>query len=243
MTFSGSLERIKQDIDRMLASINVATSNSISIDLCFYQNGRELLLINRNDPHSPVNSISQDLICEITDSSFFLIDSEIYNILVHNPTQSTLTETDINPQHNIKLVAKSKTKKPITKTAKTSSKTRRVEESILSFTDDLYFIEQYSNDEERLKRPGALAIKQLSTNEYLAFYRGTVYDKGSDTTFRHYLTTQPGTLVAYVYFSKVTNLRSLFLSNGSPLRKNGNNLLSFTQAKSIIDTLKTVKVY
>lgn len=240
MTFSGPLEKVKQDIDRLLESINVATSNSISIDLCFSQNGRELLLINRNNPYNPVNNISQNLIYETPTNSFFLIDSEIYNILIQ---KSTLTETAKNPEHNTELAVNSKTKKVITKTTKETTKTKRAGEFQPSYDDGLFFIEQYSTDEERLKRPGALAIKQLSTNEFLAFYRGTVYDKGSDTTFRHYLTTQPGTLVAYVYFSKVANLRSLFLSNGSALRKNGNNLLSFAQVKSILETLKTVKLY
>lgn len=243
MTFSGPIEKIKQDIGKMLESINVATSNSISIDLCFYQNGRELLLINRDNPHNPVNNISQNLIPEISDNTLFLIDSEIYSILVNGRAPSVLTKTAKTSMHNIESAANSKTKKAITKTAKETTKTKRVGESPLSYDDGLFFIEQYSTDAERLKRPGALAIKQLSTNEYLAFYRGTVYDKGSDTTFRHYLTTQPGTLVGYVYFSKVANLRSLFLSNGSALRKNGNNLLSFSQAKSIIDTLRNVKVY
>ena len=107
--------------------------------------------------------------------------------------------------------------------------------------DDLYIIENHESSCVSQNRPAVMAIKQLGENYYLLFYRRSVYDAGVDTSFRSYLSQQPGVLVAYRYFHFIDNLRSEFGNLGLSLRHNGKNELSKYQADQILHKFKILE--
>lgn len=100
--------------------------------------------------------------------------------------------------------------------------------------NDEYCIEDYLEESLRLSKPCVFGIKNVSENVFVLYYRNSVYDKGADTTFRHYLCRQPGVLVAYRYFKELKSLRYQFEKLGKKLRHNGQNLLSREQADYLV---------
>ncbi len=133
-------------------------------------------------------------------------------------------------------VKKAKTKNALPKTDPTISLSAigAGERSRFTTLNEYYCIEDLLEDSVRSEKKCAFAIKYLDENYFFLYYRSSIYDKGSDTTFRHYLLKQPGELIAYRYFKYLSSLRQLFKDNGLKLRHNGNNILSRSQADEIV---------
>lgn len=131
---------------------------------------------------------------------------------------------------------KTKTKGEFAKTAPRLSPTVPIVEEypqLITLNED-YRIEDLQEHSFRREEHCAFGMKLLDENYFCLYYRNSVYDKGSDTTFRHYLLKQPGELIAYMYFKELSSLRFLFETNGRKLRHNGSNILSRSQADQIV---------
>jgi len=131
---------------------------------------------------------------------------------------------------------KPKTKSADSKTTVVSSPVTLIAEEydhLMSLNED-YRIEDLKEDSFKREEHCAFGIKRLDENYFCLYYRKSIYDKGSDTTFRHYLLKQPGELVAYMYFKELGSLRYLFETIERKLRHNGSNILSRPQADQIV---------
>lgn len=241
MIITGTFFEIKKKINCLLNSIEDTFPYELNVNISFSYNNREIVLFSKTNPHIPCTDISK---LDKT-SSLYLIDKDTYNLLV--ASQNSLTVPMISSQEQ-KKTQNTKTESIKSKTEEESPKTYTLQpqyKSIDNFSNipNNFIIEEFVSDQECSIRPCALAIKKIGCNEYLAFYRSSIYNKGADTTFRHYLAGQPGTLVAYIFFMKISNLKDLFSSMKLSLHKNGKNWLSLEQAKHIMDCLSSIKVY
>lgn len=244
MIITGTFSEIKEKIDCFFNSIEDTFPYPLNVDISFSYNDREIVLFSKANPHIPCTDISN---LDKT-SSLYLIDKDTYNLLVGSP--NSLDAHMISSPYSLKQKKKqnAKTESSKSKTEEESKKTYTLQaqyKNIDNFSNisNNFIIEEFISDQECSKRPCALAIKQIGSNEYLAFYRSSIYNKGADTTFRHYLAGQPGTLVAYTFFMKISNLKDLFSSMKLSLHKNGKNWLSLQQAEHIMDCLSAIKVY
>lgn len=102
---------------------------------------------------------------------------------------------------------------------------------------ELFVIEDHREDCEYLQRPVAFAFKRIEENCFLLYYRKTVYDKGMDTNFRHYLSGQPGELVSYRYLHKVENLKKCLEAAGCRRGRGQAPALSLNQAEKILNEI------
>lgn len=254
MIFKGTLSEIKEEIVSVLDSLTIQKRNSFAVSLSFSEDEREIIFFDKQTPRIPIYS-SEQLSSAAQSGNLCSIDKEIYIILTNPSTPKSMepktgpasipnvSEPNLSPVVHTKTIKnKTKTESQKPKTIARKNETRKPEKNIPIDSTENY-IQSYISDEARAKSPCAIGIKRVQDNIYYAYYRSSIYDKGADTTFRHYLVQQPGELVAYIYFRKVENLRRLFESLGKKLRKNGNNCLSYNQVESIIETLTRLLIY
>lgn len=256
MILEGSFSDIEAKITKLLKQIETVDRSSISIKFAFMHNEQEMVLFCKSNPETLIESYEQLEGLAESDSPIYMIEKDIYYLLAsassnHNnsnipelasPSKSSKPKTSIqNPK-----TEKSKTKTGISVTKASSAKSVEIQKESSATTippeslSNQFVIESYVSDAERAERPCALGIKQIDSNIFVAYYRSTIFDKGADTTFRHYLAYQPGTLVSYTYFHKKANLKDLFKSVGTSLKRNGKNNLSLIQAEQILMQLHTL---
>lgn len=262
MKYSGTLSEIQKKIKDTLDCMNNITHENIEVVLSISRNGKELVMIDKTEPLHPITDILQ-LTEAISSNNIYILEKEIYSILTkqqfpsyskNSLSPTTLFKQDLEEteDNNKPISTNYKTGSEKNKTVITLQKTntpqeqtsKRLERSnkTTAVTNE-FIIEQYISDDEQIKKPCVIGIKRIENNLYYAYYRSSVYDKGSDTNFRHYLASQPGNLAAYIYFRKIENLRELFSSLGKRLRKNGNNCLSLSQVSQIVSTLTSIQIY
>lgn len=165
----------------------------------------------------------------------FFIDEELYSIL----TQET---KPVNAKTEPGFTKTTPQKREIETNSRRNENRREAASSVVQSTSphyskELYVIESHKEDCESASRPCVLAIKEISNNVLTLFYRRSVFDKGTDTSFRHYLINQPGELVSYRYFNKIESLKDLYSELNLPLRHNGSNYLSKSQCDYILNSL------
>ena len=256
MILEGSFSDITTKITKLLKQIETVDRSSLSIKFTFMHNEQEMVLFYKNNPETLIESYEQLEGLAESDNPIYMIDKDIYYLLTSassNHKNSNIPElaSRSNSSEPNTSIQNPKTKKPKTKTGISftrSSSAKSVEiqkESSATTTSpeslsNQFVIESYVSDAERAERPCALGIKQIDSNIFVAYYRSTIFDKGADTTFRHYLAYQPGTLVSYTYFHKKANLKDLFKSVGTSLKRNGKNNLSLIQTEQILMQLHTL---
>lgn len=163
------------------------------------------------------------------------IRSQAHNMPVNGISSSPIANSPSKTQTALK---KPKTANDFPKAKSTkivSLQNDQEERAVLTTLGEHYVIEDHLEDSVRLEKPCAFAIKYIDQNCFYLYYRRSVYDKGTDTTFRHYLCNQPGELVAYMYFKALGSLRNVFEKHGLKLRHNGKNILSRMQSDEVVD--------
>ena len=254
MVFTGSFSEIDNKLNWYLSLFkeSVLLNNDFSIDVTITTNGRKVILIDGNTLEE-VKFLFKNVNSE--EYNAFVMDEEIYHIfynyIVRTPDMNTRSDhismacnktdenktdiiipksdkqnTQIKPRELYDIENKEVTQaREYDKIAKTDKNMNLNSE---------YRIEEHLEESMRLNKPCVFGIKYVDDNVFVLFYRNSVYDKGSDTTFRHYLCQQPGTLVAYIYFKELNSLRFQFEQFGKKLRHNGQNILSREQSDYLV---------
>ena len=245
---NGNYSELINILDSINRTFSKAEQPVYHIRLSMELNSDDLLLINKNSLQ-PLDSYPQENVdCFAIDKNSFYRFKNAYEnscfISVNNSnaikTETEREETKTGPydcnksDHSVPYDVPSY---PVNMVPADHSN-RKVPEGNY---DDLYIIENHESSCVSQNRPAVMAIKQLGENYYLLFYRRSVYDAGVDTSFRSYLSQQPGVLVAYRYFHFIDNLRSEFGNLGLSLRHNGKNELSKYQADQILHKFKILE--
>lgn len=256
MQIRGNITQIKDALESLLTPFSERTDILCTVSLSFYINNEEYLL------HLQNVFLDASLLCNNINSSneAVLIKKTDYdNIRTARLPLSTLLSNALQPEpvyNDSQMTAEQDKTQLLCKRTKTCKKSERskhqgttenqtaiLPQSLTQNTSntDLFCIEDHTTNCTNPNRPAAFAIKQLSENYYLLFYRKSVYDLGIDTSFRRYLSQQPGTLVAYKYFCNIANLRLEFNKHHLQLRHNGRNELSHYQVVEILKTFNILK--
>lgn len=254
MVITGCLSEIEKQLDWYLSLFkeSVLLNNEFAVEFTITSNGRKIIPIDK----ATLEEMEYRLIdCNLSDRKVFVIDEEIYRLFRVNNKQrndkvgnfdDSQEMPKVKPIHKTEI-KKTKTERHITKATKSEKSgipnQRIVNEDEIPNTyikgktkelNDEYRIEEHLEDSVRLSKPCVFGIKYIDDNLFVLFYRNSVYDRGTDTTFRHYLCQQPGTLVAYIYFKDLDSLRYQFEQFGKKLRHNGHNILSRMQSDQLV---------
>lgn len=270
MTFSGTVNDIASQFQLFIEILkqNPMLSNSVSLNISFSVQNRQMLLIDRATLREASLTDSN---APGPDSNFFLIEEDIYNLFMLQqesaegatidavsvkqpeawetydlatipPDESPYFTPILYSEYSTTRKAQTKRKK-----AKTGRQKRQTEAFLYESANEIedhpclaslsehYRIEDHLEESVRLEKPCVFGIKYIDDNYFILFYRRSVYEKGTDTTFRHFLCQQPGTLVAYRYFKDLASLRYMFEKQSLKLRHNGSNVLSRAQADQIVE--------
>ncbi len=245
MIISGSFTEIENNLNRYLRLFkeSVLVNNNYTVKLTISVNGRSFIIVDKNTLREIDNFIT---IKNEADLDVYVIDEEIYHLLREGrPDVREMIPMSYENCENKTDKEKHKTGVTIAKTAqrdigvitdeKTKVDTLDLDSvSPVSVLGEEYCIEDYLEESARLCKPCAFGVKYINDNIFVLYYRKAIYDKGADTTFRHYLCKQPGTLVAYRYFKELKSLRYQFETLGRKLRHNGQNILSKVQTDYLV---------
>ncbi len=254
MLIKGCLSDIEKQLDWYLKLFeeSVLLNNDFIIDITITTNGRKVILVDKTNLKEIESLLTDE---KVIGKSVFVMDEEIYSLFrtKEEIKQYRMLDLDNKPilqeikPYNKTGKGKNKTERKITQTQvveynqkddilnvlKKSECSKQNKCAQVNFDAD-YRIEDFIEESVRLSKPCVFGIKYLDDNLLTLFYRNSVYDKGSDTTFRHYLCQQPGTLVSYMYFKELSSLRYQFEQFGRKLRHNGQNILSRMQANQLV---------
>lgn len=252
MQICGNIKQIKETLDLLLSLLSTRTDLLCTVSLSFFINNDEYLLHFQNNY---INTLESNI---HPSGEVFLIKKTDYDKIkvsgIPIPNLISSSSLDEPERNNTKTTTEKNKTKPLYSKTKTSNNLSPLEsencndnQTTISYQpqnttyNELFKIEDHTTDCMKANRPAVFAIKQLSDNYYLLFYRKSVYEHGIDTSFRKYLSQQPGTLVAYKYFCNITNLRSEFSKHKLSLRHNGKNELSHHQVVEMLKTFSILK--
>lgn len=256
MQIYGNVTQIKNVLDSLFEHLSERMDILCSASLSLFCDNEEYLVLFHNTsfdvsvPYSDTISSNEIILIKKTDydtiKNSSVPPSNLLNSSVQKKPERGIPQTAQKKDKTNTLYTKAKQKiSPDTSLHKKSFDTLTVTKPStskrISSDTELFIIEDHISDCMGPNRPAAFAIKQLSNNYYLLFYRKSVYDQGIDTSFRRYLSQQPGTLVAYKYFCNLANLRNEFNKHQLHLRHNGKNELSHYQAVEILKTFSVLK--
>ena len=252
MVITGYLSEIEKQLDWYLSLFkeSVLRNNEFAVEFTITSNGRKIILVDKATLEETEYRLIDD-----KDRKVFVMDEEIYRLFRANNMQrydkvgksnNSQEMPEVKPIHKTES-KKTKTERYITKTIKSEKSgiqrqrigkedeiPKAYENDKRKSLNDEYRIEEHLEDSVRLSKPCVFGIKYIDDNLFVLYYRNSVYDRGADTTFRHYLCQQPGTLVAYVYFKDLYSLRYQFKQFGKKLRHNGQNILSHMQSDQLV---------
>lgn len=246
MLITGSFSEIEKKLNRymQLFKENVLSNSNYIVDLRISANGHPFIMIDR----TTLREVGDNWMSEFgKDTDMFVVDEELYRLL--SKVKPTVQELSLCACEDCKY--KTALNKPKTDVDKDETATediivhkKQITKESTSVTvassfnvpilNDEYCIEEHLEESMRLGKPCVFGLKYVSDNVFALYYRKSVYDKGADTTFRHYLCRQPGILVAYRYFKELRSLRYQFEVIGKKLRHNGQNLLSQEQSDRLV---------
>ena len=255
MFFQGSLDNLILVLEKCKSSVFAKENYSFHINLEIYRDNYPLIALSKKDL-TPLDFFPQSL-DKNTVESIVLVDKFTYDLLnasvyERQSPDSPSSETDFPKIKTEEIKAKTEEIKIETeKPTAPQKKQRRVvthPKTVVSeivhpaqfisgnptCTDGL--IENHDYDCTKVNKPAVFAIKRLSENYFLLFYRKSVYDSGTDVAFRKYLNNQPGSLVVYKYIHSIDNLRNELIGLGLKLRHNGKNELSHYQVEKLLNT-------
>lgn len=256
MQIYGNTIQVKKVLDSLFEQLSERTDLLCSASLSLFCDNEEYLLLFHNAsfdvsiPYSDTISSNEIILIKKTDydtiKNSSVPPSNLLNISIPQKTGRIIPQTVQKKDKTDILYTKAKQEisqdTPVhAKTDEALTTTRPSYSKQISSDTELFIIENHISDCMEPNRPAAFAIKQLSDNYYLLFYRKSVYDQGIDTSFRRYLSQQPGTLVAYKYFCNLASLRNEFNKHQLQLRHNGKNELSHYQAVEILRTFNVLK--
>lgn len=223
---SGNKEKIQTQLSLICTALE---QQCINLDKCEWDisikiNGHPQVLIDRSSL-LPIERCASPFI-ELKESYF--IDNEIYSALMGNPiplvlgkpNTKSIKKVEENTSHQPPIHPFTKTEGEFAKKEASSPKTAPpIPQATLSYFESDFIL----RDENQLC---AYAIKEINDGLYSFYFRSSIYDRGSDTTFRHYIDRRKGNLIVYRYFKSIGSIKMVFGDIGKPLRYNGNNLLS-----------------
>jgi len=261
MVINGCFSEIEKRLSWYLGLFkeSVLLNNEFTFELTAKTNGRKVILVNKSNLEEMDFSLMNE---DDENLDVFLMDEEIYHLFQSGADNVNSTSDDYGHSHKYSEITQSaKTNKQMAQTKGDLSQTepnlyktkhtKRIDngyENVENYTgykcinkaemvigsNSDYCIEEHLEESLRLNKPCVFGIKYINDNVFALYYRNSVYDKGSDTTFRHYLCKQPGTLVAYRYFKELSSLRYQFEQFGLKLRHNGRNYLSRAQSDQLV---------
>ncbi len=254
MVIKGCFSEIEKRLNWYLKLFeeSVLLNSDFLLNMTITSNGRNVILVDKNSLEEIKSLVTEE---KVIGKNAFVMDEEIYH-LFHSQDKRTIYMTDSTETHPISYKTKTEHKtdkekdKSETKIAKASdiddyqkddihnvqqeNYSARINTNMsISLTPD-YRIQDHLEESVRLSKPCVFGIKYIDDNLFTLFYRNSVYDKGSDTTFRHYLCQQPGTLVSYMYIKELSSLKYQFEQFGRKLRHNGQNILSRVQSDQLV---------
>ena len=223
---SGNKENIHAQLSLIYTALEQQCINldKCELDISIQINGHPQVLIDRSSL-LPIGRCSSPFI-ELKE--LYFIDNEVYSSLIGNPiplvlgkpNTKNIKKVEENTSHQPPIQPFTKTEGDSTKREASSPQTAPVlPQATLSYFENDFLL----RDENQLC---AYAIKALTDGLYSFYFRSSIYDRGSDTTFRHYIDRREGNLIVYRYFKSIGSIKMVFADIGKPLRYNGNNLLS-----------------
>ncbi|MCR5205290.1 MAG: hypothetical protein K6E47_09545 [Lachnospiraceae bacterium] len=246
MLITGSFTDIENNLNRYLRLFkeSVLINNDYTAKLTISANGHSFIIVDR----TTLKEVDDCLMLEDgRDTDLYVIDEDIYRKLkkgryvAHRLGKKGCGNCGYKTVAENPKTATENTKTAISKVCVSTATEDKIDmtsvidtASELPVFNDEYCIEDYVEGSNKLGKPCAFGIKYINNNVFMLYYRKSIYDKGEDTTFRHYLHKQPGTLVAYRYFKELKSLRYQFETLGKKLRHNGQNILSKVQVDYLV---------
>lgn len=247
MQLYGTIDEISAKIEEIKTAGLFNDTLLLDIEIYNKENKSSVLIISK-ETLKPIDLSSG---VSINKDNTFLINEDTYSIFMsayNNSTEKPLIKktADKNTKTNDISI---KTAEQFVKTAQPERAVVKGNKTVMFSEEQIprepsenieFYIEPHDDNCTKDNKPAVFAVKLLSDNYYLLFYRKSVYDPGTDQAFRKYLSEQPGTLVVYKYFHSIDSLRSEYARLGLKLRHNGRNELSRHQLETILSTFKSM---
>ena len=245
MFINGNLCDIISTLESYKSSFLFNETDIYHIDISVFKNETKQIAISKNKL-TPIEDVDE-FYNSSTDDTIIWVDKFTYDLLKtpasHNPHQEKpISETTHQKHKTDNTFQKSKHSTKSSEVAKTRSQNKPTQNVILEtiHENNNSLIENHDYNCVKVNRPAVFALKKISENYYLLFYRKSVYDSGTDLAFRKYLNEQPGVLAVYKYIHSIDSLRNELIGLGLRLRHNGKNELSNHQVDKLLNTFSSL---